>query len=139
VFKDKRPVRNVRWSPDGRLAMLIFNGDVLEPVIWDRASKKTTTLKLPAGKYVAESSDIRWSADGKSVIVATHTDAWRKKVRDVFANMTQGPVFVQNSKDPFLAWDDIRRQGNLRSIAAIDVASGKTTERLPEGMISTYT
>ncbi|MEP7002544.1 MAG: hypothetical protein ABI969_18780 [bacterium] len=89
VFKDKRAVRNVRWAPDGRrLAMLIFNGDMLEPTIWDRTSSKLTTLKMPAGKYVAENSDIRWSSDGKSVLVATHSLDWRKKSRDVFLGMT---------------------------------------------------
>jgi dipeptidyl aminopeptidase/acylaminoacyl peptidase len=140
VFRDKRPVRNVKWSPDGRrLAMLILGADVLEPVIWDRTSQKLTTLKLPAGTYVAENSDVRWSADGRSVIVAAHTLEWRRKARETFAAMTTGPVFVQDSKAPFLSWDDIRRQANVRSVVAIDVASGKTTERLPESMIANYT
>ena len=140
VFKDKRPVRNVKWAPDGRrLAMLVVNGDILEPMIWDRASSKVTSLKLPAGSYVAENSDVRWSGDGKRVIVATHTLDWRKKARETFASMTAGPVFVQNSKDPFLSWDDIRRQANVRSVVGIDVASGKPTTLLPESMIATYT
>ncbi len=140
VFKDKRLVRSVRWAPDERrLAMLIFNGDVLEPVIWDRMSSQFSTLKLPAGRYVAENSDVRWSADGKTVLVATHSAEWRRKARDVFATMTSGPVVVQNSKDAFLSWDDIRRQANVRSIVAIEVATGKTTERVPESMIASYT
>jgi dipeptidyl aminopeptidase/acylaminoacyl peptidase len=140
VFKDKRPVRAVRWSPDGRrLAMLLFNGDVLETMIWDRASLKLSTLALPAGRYIAENSDVRWSADGKTVLVATHSAEWRRKAREVFANMTAGPVFVQNSKDPFLSWDDIRRQANVRSIVAIDVATGKAIERVPDSMIASYT
>ncbi len=140
VFKEKRAVRNPRWAPDGRrLALLAFNGDVLEPAIWDRASARLSILKLPAGKYVAENSDIRWSADGRSVVVAAHTTEWRKNARDVFARMTAGPVFVQNSKDPFLAWDDIRRQANVRSIVTIDVATGAARERVPESMIASYT
>ena len=140
VFRDMKQVRNVRWDPDGRrLAMLVFNGDVLEPAIWDRASSKLTILKLPAWKYVAENSDIRWSGDGKSVIVSSHSLDWRKRARDTFATMTSGPVFVQNSKDPFLAWDDMRRLGNVRSVVAIDAASGQARERVPESMIATYT
>ncbi|MES2180004.1 MAG: prolyl oligopeptidase family serine peptidase [Gemmatimonadota bacterium] len=140
VFKEKRPVRSLRWAPDGRrLAMLIFNGDVLEPAIWDKSSSKLTTLKLPAGSYVAENSDIRWSADGKSVLVASHTLDWRKSARETFANMTAGPVFVQSSKDPFLAWDDVRRLANMRSVVAIDVATGLARERLPASMIANYT
>src|SRR5689334_12692944 len=74
VFPDKRPVRAPRWSPDGkRLAMLLFNGDVYEPAVWDRASGKLTVGHLPAGKYVAETSDIRWASDGSSLVFAVHT------------------------------------------------------------------
>lgn len=140
VFKDKRQVRSVRWAPDGRrLALLIFNGDVLEPAVWDRTSNKLTTLKLRTGTYVAENSDVRWSADGKDVILNARTTDWRKRAHDTFASMTSGTVVVQNSKDPFLSWDDIRRQGNVRSIVAIDVASGHARDRVPESMIANYT
>ena len=52
-----------------------------------------------------------------------HTTEWRKKARDTFANMTAGPVFVQSSLEPFLAWDDVRRMGNMRSV--VDVRSGR--------------
>src|SRR5206468_3251747 len=65
VFADKRAVRAVRWSPDGsQLAFLMWNGDVYEPAVWTRATGKLTTLKLPAGKYVAETSDLRWNGAG---------------------------------------------------------------------------
>src|SRR5205814_1598822 len=57
VFADKRSVRALRWAPDGRrLGFLAFNGDVFEPAVWDRVTGKTTTLRLPAGRYVAETS-----------------------------------------------------------------------------------
>ena len=66
VFADKRPVRLARWSPDGdRLATLLFNGDVYEPAVWDRKADRVVTVHLPAGRYVAENSDLRWTADGK--------------------------------------------------------------------------
>ncbi|HUK91649.1 MAG TPA: hypothetical protein VLZ81_14700, partial [Blastocatellia bacterium] len=36
VFADKRQVRALHWSPDGKhLAMLVLNGQVYEPAIWD--------------------------------------------------------------------------------------------------------
>ena len=140
VFTDKRQVRAVRWAPDGRrLAMLISNGDMLEPAIWDRMSNKVTPLQLPSGKYVAENSDIRWSANGKDILLTIRAMEWRRNARETFASMTSGPVFVQSSKDPFLSWDDIRRQGNVRSIVAINVASGRATERVPESMVASYT
>src|SRR4029079_18898388 len=93
----KRPVRAPRWSPDGkRLAMLIFNGDVFEPAIWDRAAAKFTVSRPPARKQLAETSDIRWSGDGSMLIFAVHTMEWRKKARETFATITGGPVLVQS-------------------------------------------
>ena len=140
VFPDKRAMRGMRWSPDGsQLAILVWNGDVYEPAVWSRTSAKLTQLKVPAGKYVAETSDIRWNAAGTQVVFAVHTTAWRQKARDTFTQITAGPVFVQNSKDPFLAWDDLRRMGNRRSIGSIDVKSGTFKELIPEAMITSYT
>ena len=140
VFPDKKAVRGMRWSPDGsQLAMLVWNGDVFEPAVWNRATGKLTPLKLPAGKYVAETSDIRWNGAGSQVVFAVHTAAWRQKAHDTFTQITAGPVFVQNSKDPFLAWDDLRRMANRRSIGSIDVKAGTFKELVPEAMITSYT
>lgn len=139
VFSDKRAIRAMRWSPDGgQLAMLLWNGDAYEPEIWDRTTGKLTTLKLPVGKYVAETSDLRWSAGGSQIVFTVHTTEWRKKARDSFAQITTGPVFVQSSKDPFLSWDDLRRMGNRRSVGALDVKSGQYRELVPETMIASY-
>ena len=55
VFTEKTAVRALRWAPDGRrLGMLVFNGDVYEPAIWDRVTNKMTLDHLPPSKYVAE-------------------------------------------------------------------------------------
>jgi dipeptidyl aminopeptidase/acylaminoacyl peptidase len=140
VFPDKRTVKAVRWSPDGkRLAMLLYNGDVYEPAVWDASTKKVTINHVPAGRYVAENSDIRWTPDGKQLVLALHSSAWRKKQRDTFTNMTVGPVFVQSSLDPFLAWDDIRRAGNMRSIVTFDPQTNAIKDLIPEAMVSSYT
>jgi dipeptidyl aminopeptidase/acylaminoacyl peptidase len=64
---------------------------------------------------------------------------WRKKARETFANMTGGPVFVQSSLDPFLAWDDVRRLANVRSIATFDPATSQLRELVPETMVAAYT
>ena len=140
VFPDKRPVRAPTWSPDGRrLAMLAFNGDVYEPAIWDRATGKLTVSRLPAGKYVAENSDIRWTPDGTSLVFAVHTTDWRSKARATFATMTAGPVFVQSSLDPFLAWDDVRRLANVRSVVSFDPRTNQLRELVPEARVTAYT
>ena len=79
IFQDKKAVRGMRWSPDGSLlGMLVWNNDAYEPAVWSRATNKTTTLKMPAGKYVAETSDLRWIGNG-TVVLAVHTSEWKKK------------------------------------------------------------
>ena len=141
IYPDKRNLRTARWSPDGsRLALLVLDGKsgVFQPVIWERASGRLTTIAAPAGKYVAENSELRWSADGKRLLYSLHSTAWRKAAQDSFAVMTAGPVFVQSSENPFLAWDALRRMANVRSVVAYDLASGKTIELLPETMVASW-
>jgi dipeptidyl aminopeptidase/acylaminoacyl peptidase len=140
VFSDKRNVRSLAWSPDGnRLAMLVLQGDAFRPIIWDRATGRTTPVAAPTGTYVAENSDVRWTSDGASIVFSLHNEAWKRSVREQFDRYTKGPVFVQSSSDPFLAWDDMRRSANRRSVVAYDLATRKTRELIPEGMISSYT
>jgi dipeptidyl aminopeptidase/acylaminoacyl peptidase len=140
VFPDKRPIRGARWSPNGsQLAFLMLNGESLEPMIWNRATGKTATLKMPAGKYVAEQSDVRWTAGGTKLVVAVHTTDWKKKATAMFTTITSGPVIVQNSKDPFLGWDELRRMSNVRSVATLDAKTGAYEEIAPEAMIGNYT
>ena len=137
VFPDKHNVRAARWSPDGqRLALLVLDtkSGAYQPMLWDRESGRLTSIATPAGKYVAENSELRWSADGKRVIFSLRSLAWRKAAQDSFAVITGGPVFVQSSENPFLTWDALRRMGNVRSVVSYDVASRKTIELLPETM-----
>src|SRR6185436_1361248 len=137
IFPDKRNVKSLAWSPDGsRLAMLVVHNDAFEPVIWERSTGRLTTVQAPAGSYVAENSDVRWTNDGASIVFALHSDAWKRSVREQFDRYTKGPVFVQSSNDPFLAWDDLRRSASRRSVAAYDVATKRVREIIPEGMIS---
>ncbi|HEY2377645.1 MAG TPA: prolyl oligopeptidase family serine peptidase [Gemmatimonadaceae bacterium] len=141
LFPEKRIVHVARWSPDdARLAMLVFDSKsaAFQPIIWERESGRLTTIAVPAGTYVAENSELRWTADGKRLVYALHTFAWRKAAQDSFAVMTAGPVFVQSSEDPFLTWDALRRRANLRSVVAYDLATAKTVQLLPETMVASW-
>ena len=141
IYPDKRNVRVMRWSPDGaRLAFFLLDAKsgVYEPVIWERESGRSTTVHVPAGKYVAENSELRWSDDGRKIFFNLHTTAWRKAVQDSFAVMTKGPVFVQSSTEPFLTWDALRRMANVRSIVSYELATGKVAEVLPEAMVAVW-
>jgi len=140
IFPDKRNVKSLAWSPDGaRLAMLVVHNDAFEPVIWERSTGRLTTVQAPVGSYVAENSDVRWTNDGASIVFALHSDAWKRSVRERFDRYTKGPVFVQSSNDPFLAWDDLRRSANRRSVVAYDLATHRIHELIPEAMVASYT
>lgn len=90
LWPDARNVRSPQWSPDGsRLALLVLRGEAFEPVVWERASGKFATATVPAGRYVAENSELRWTADGKEVVFSLHTDAWRRKMREQFERQTR--------------------------------------------------
>ena len=108
-------------------------------MLWERTSNKFTVIPLPNGSYPTEQGDLRWSGDGKSVVLSLHTLAWRDSARAQFARVTEGPIFVQSSKDPFLAWEELRRRGTARTVVAYDLATGKTREILPQAMVASYT
>ena len=139
VFPDARNVRAAAWSPDGRrLAILAVEGDQIAPSIWERETGRLTAVRLPANRAVAENSELKWNRAGTRILVALRSRTWRTRIEARFAAMTAGPVFVQTSEEPFLAWDDLRRQGLVRIVAAIDVRSGRTDELTPETGIITW-
>jgi dipeptidyl aminopeptidase/acylaminoacyl peptidase len=140
LFPEKRNVKSLAWSPDdSRLAMLVLHNESFEPTIWDRATGRLTTVPVPPGSYVAENSDVRWTNDGASLVFSLHRDAWKQAVHAQFDRYTKGPIFVQSSNDPFLAWDDLRRSASKRSVVAYSLTSKQTRELIPESMISSYT
>jgi dipeptidyl aminopeptidase/acylaminoacyl peptidase len=139
VYPDKRNLRAPRWSPDGaRLAFLELKGESFVPMIWDRASKRVSAVRVPANRYVAENSDVRWTNDGSRLLFSLRTPEWRVRARDMFASFTAGPVFVQSSKDPFLSWDGLRRMSAEQSIVAYDVRQGTVSEIIPNAKISNW-
>ena len=139
LFPSKRQVRGMQWSPDAtRLALLVVKGDAFEPVIWERASGKFVNLKLPAGKEIADNTELEWSPDGGQLLLTLRTGSWRKQTAERFKYETAAPVVVHSSKEPFLAWDDLRRLSAIRSLAAYDLKTGQTRELLPETRLGPY-
>ena len=139
VFTDRRQVTALVWSPDGaRLAMLAMSGDMYVPVIWDRASGQPTAVPLPAGKIAAENAELRWSADGARLLINLRPAEWRAKAAERFRQETQGMVVFHSSKEPFLAWDDVRRMALEKSLAAFEVKTGKWTELIANAKLGPY-
>ncbi|MGE0554375.1 MAG: prolyl oligopeptidase family serine peptidase [Gemmatimonadales bacterium] len=139
VFPEPRTTRALAWSPDGRtLAVVAQEGEAMALALWDRASGRVTWAKVPADRYLAENSDLAWSRDGNRVLFNLRSRAWHERVSKRFAAMTEGPIFVQSSKDPFLAWDDLRREGSVRSVASYDRRSGRVDVLLAERRITNW-
>ena len=125
VFKTKTAVRGVTWSPDGtRLAMFVIENGAQQLQVWDRATGKAITAKIPAGQYIAENSELRWSDDGKALAFALRAESWKAKVKQRFDELTKGPVVVLDGNDDFLEWDGMNRMGEARSIVSWDVGTG---------------
>ncbi|MHB1095545.1 MAG: alpha/beta hydrolase family protein [Gemmatimonadaceae bacterium] len=140
VFKVKKTVRTATWSPDAaKLAMLVVENDAVQVIVWDRASGATTTARLPAGQYVAENSELRWSEDGKTLAFAARADAWKAKAKARFAELTQGPVTVLDGTEDFLEWDAMNRMNAERAIVQWSPATGAATTLRATGRIGPWT
>ncbi|MEP7338981.1 MAG: prolyl oligopeptidase family serine peptidase [Acidobacteriota bacterium] len=139
LFNEKRQVRQLKWSPDGsRLAMLTLKGDLFEPMIWERASNKWQTVKLPPSKSVAENSELTWTPQGDQLLIALRPTEWRKQARERFLAETKATVVVHSTKEPFLAWEDLRRMAAVRSLAAYDLKSAETRELIAQTKLNSY-
>lgn len=140
IWPAKKTVRALTWSSDGtRLAMLVIENDAQQVTIWDRTTGKFTAARLPSGQYVAENSELRWTEDGKQLVFAARTDAWRAKAKTRFAEITRGPIVALDGKDDFLEWDAMNRMNERRAIVAWDPATGAVKTLRAEALIGPWT
>jgi dipeptidyl aminopeptidase/acylaminoacyl peptidase len=139
VFRGKTIVRSPTWSPDAsRLAMFVVSNQAQQVQVWDRASGRVTTPVLPAGSYIAENSELRWTGDGKSLAFALRNNAWKERAKKRFDELTRGPITVLDGTDSFLEWDEMNRMNQERSIGLWDVGTPAVRTVQPEGRIGTW-
>ena len=139
LFPARQQVRGLKWSPDGsRLAMFVLKSGAFEPVIWNRNTGKFVDPNLPSGKQAADNSEFEWSGDGTRLLIGLRAESWQKKAAERFKYETAGPVVVHSSKEPFLAWEDLRRLSTNRSLAVYDIKSGQLRELIPETKLASY-
>jgi dipeptidyl aminopeptidase/acylaminoacyl peptidase len=130
-------VQNFKWSPDGKfLAFLMLRDGLYRPIIWERETGRMRPVPLPAGRNVANNSELEWVPGSDRLYMSLQTDEWRKKASARFQHETKGPIVFHSSKEPFLAWDEIRRLAQIRSVAVYELAGGQTQEVLPEKRIN---
>lgn len=143
VFPEKRQVEAMAWSPDGsELALVVKGNEAFELVVWERVSGDLRRLDLPPERLISVGgrvgADIVWTPDGRTLLVPLHSYAWRDEARARFLELTEGPIVVLSSEEPFLAWDAVRNLSSRRFLAAIDVSGGPTREILSEGSLLSY-
>jgi dipeptidyl aminopeptidase/acylaminoacyl peptidase len=139
IFAEKRQVRGFKWSPDAsRLAFLALKDGVFEPMLWVRAANSVRPIALPAGQEAADNAEFEWSASGDEVLFAVRGREWRVEAKKRFESETAATVIVHSSKEPFLAWDDVRRMASTRGVIAYDVRTGREREVLAQAKISSY-
>ena len=139
LFPDKRQVRAIKWSPDGsRLALLVLKQNRFEPMIWERTSGKWQPVALPRAKVASENSELIWTPAGDQLLITVRGEEWLEQARVKFEAETKASIVVQSSKEPFLAWEDLRRMNTTRSLVAYDIKTGQLRELIAQTKINSY-
>ena len=143
-FKELVNVRDTAWSRDGRRLAILLGREATTAdgfpstalYIWD-AEKKALAQVKPA-QPIAVNSSLAWTPDGSSLVVALRNAELDREARATFRTLTDGPVVVHTSAEPFLEWDLLQRSARTRSIALLNPASGAIRAVVPQGRISSY-
>ncbi|HSC27002.1 MAG TPA: prolyl oligopeptidase family serine peptidase [Vicinamibacterales bacterium] len=136
-------VRAAAWARDGqRLAILTMpDGAAGTPPalhIWDAERAALTVVPAEPSTRIAAGSDLEWSADGTRIFVSLRSPDRDRAAAERFRAVTEGPVVVHSSKEPFLEWDELRREPRHVTVAALDPGTGRTTTLLPERRVASY-
>jgi dipeptidyl aminopeptidase/acylaminoacyl peptidase len=135
-------VRQVEFTRDGsRVAVLVATASTKTApgsvaLMIGPSAGPLTPVAVKSTLVIAANSSLDWTPDGARVIVTMRTPAREKEAAARFKALTEGPIVVQTSKNPFLDWDALSRENRWRDVAEIDAATGVVTERVPERKIS---
>lgn len=133
ILPGKVQVRDAKFTKDGKsLSFFQQKGDDWSINIYDIATAKVKTIATKTAKAIASNSPLVWAPDGKSVLVTLRPDGWAVKARAAFVNLDEGPITVQDSKEPFLSWDRVRNMSDEQIPAIVNLADGSVRELLGE-------
>jgi dipeptidyl aminopeptidase/acylaminoacyl peptidase len=131
ILPGKPQVRGTTFAKDGNaIAFFVQGADNATLNVYDLASAKVRAVKLKTTKSVASNSPLVWAPDGKSVLVTLRPDGWATAARAAFVNLDEGPITVQDSKEPFLSWDRVRNMTDQQIPAIVSIADGSVRELL---------
>jgi dipeptidyl aminopeptidase/acylaminoacyl peptidase len=145
-FADLVNVRDAAWSRDSaNLAVLIARDatetDALpsaELFVWRATTRTLTQVHLEGGHRVALNTTIAWTPDGKAIFLALRDPALDREARASFKAITEGPIIVHRSSEPFLEWDALRRNDRNRAIALVEPATGAVKILVPQGRFTSF-
>ncbi len=145
LFKELVNVRAASWSRDGnRLAVVLAAPEPgsgsprAQLYIWDAGQAAAREVPVKGPWPLASNSGLDWSADGTRLLVALQAPERLSAATAAFRTLTDGPIVVHSSKEPFLEWDALNRTSRWRTIVELDPATGATREILPERRLSSY-
>lgn len=139
LFDEKRQARLFTWSPDAtRLAFLLREGDEFRLAVWERERRRLRMVDTPDDRIISDNGGLRWSEDGRSLLLALRTSEWKRSARERFVREVKGPIVVQSSEDPFLSWEEIRRLSSLQIPALYHLDGGRFEELMPESMVDGF-
>ncbi len=137
-FSERVHVRQATFSRDGRrLAVLTVSEDRdglprTTVHVWDLARRTLAAVPATGDVQVSATSDLVWRPDGAALFVTLRALDQERAAQAAFRTQIEGPVVVHTSSEPFLEWDTLRRADRTRRLAALDPATGRVTEVLPE-------
>ena len=136
LFNELVDVSNFSWSPNGKTAAFFLRkGDEYFLELYDREKEKVTEVKLKTDKPIASNSILQWRPDGNGILLYLRALDWKEKSLKMYNDIAVGPIIVQDSKKPFLAWDEVRNRSALVIPAIIDLTSSEVRELHQETQI----
>lgn len=147
ILPDLADIRQAAWSRRGtHLAFLQVQPGITaaaDPAvrlrIWDGTRRAVRDVPVTGDVRIALNSSLAWSPDDTGIILAFRQPSRDDEARRRFKALTDGPIVVHSSKEPFLEWDELNRVPRWRSLAEVDAVTGKARMILPERRLSTYT
>ena len=109
-------VRQAEFSRDGkRLAVLVATAStkttvgVIALMVGPATGGALVPVTFRHANVIAVNSSLDWTADGARVVVSMRSPERDRQAAAKFKALTEGPIVVQSSKEPFLDWDAIGR------------------------------
>ncbi len=129
ILPGKVQVRGATFTKDGaKLAFFVQRGDDWALDVYEVGANRVRQIAAHTTKQVASNSPLVWAPDGKSVLVTLRPDGWTAMARAAFVHITEGPIVVQDSREPFLSWDSVKNLGEQEIPAVVTLADGAVRE-----------